>query len=79
MGQRKRTSSKLGLVRNVVLVELGRLLLGLLVVDGVGARCGSLSAFWEATVCLPALPLLCAQRGGFRALTSLSGRHLECV
>jgi len=36
-GQTKRTSRKLSLVRKVVLVELLRLLLGLLVVDRVGA------------------------------------------
>jgi hypothetical protein len=34
-----RTGSELGLVRDVILVELLRLLLGLLVVDGVGTGC----------------------------------------
>jgi len=49
-----RTSSKLGLVGEIVLVELLRLLLGLLVVDGVCTGCAELALF-SATMHLPRL------------------------
>ena len=42
-----RTSGELGLVGDIILIELVGLLLGLLVVNGVGTSCGILSAFYS--------------------------------
>jgi hypothetical protein len=40
-----RTSSKLGFVGDVVLIEILRLLLGLLVVNGVGTGCAECQSY----------------------------------
>jgi hypothetical protein len=49
MREMVRTGSELGLVREVILIELLRLLLGLLVMDGVGTGClREMSAWFQS-------------------------------